>query len=315
MAGDDLDPEIRSFAAEMARAYARYPEFDQVPLSEARQIAEKVRLPWRQGGPVMHQSDEFHLPTPHGSVRVRIHRPNASPQLPALIYLHGGGWTIFSIDSHDRLMREYAARAQIAVVGVDYALSPEAKYPAALEQVLAIARLLAREPSRFGLKPGALALGGDSAGGNLALSAAIKLCASGEAIVRALLLLYGAFAQEISAEAARRYGGPGYMLTAAEMDQFWLNYLPANAAPPDLYATPLKAPLKGLPNTFVLAGTCDILSEQSIFLAQRLKDAGVETELRIYAGATHSFLEAVSCSRLADQALAESAAFLSAELA
>ena len=75
MAGDDLDPEICSFAAEMAHAYARYPAFDQVPPSEARQIAEKVRLPWRQGGPVMHQSEELHLPTPHGAVRVRIHRP------------------------------------------------------------------------------------------------------------------------------------------------------------------------------------------------------------------------------------------------
>ncbi len=315
MAGDDLDPEIRSFAAEMARAYARYPALDQVPLSEARQIAEKVRLPWRQGGPVMHRSDELHLPTPHGLVRVRIHRPNASARLPALVYLHGGGWTIFSIDSHDRLMREFAARAQIAVVGVDYALSPEVKYPVALDQVLAIARLLAHEPSRFGLVPGRLALGGDSAGGNLALAAALKLNAAGEAIVRALLLLYGAFSQEISAEATRRYGGPDYMLTATEMDQFWSNYLPDRGAPEDLYAAPLKARLEGLPSTLVLAGACDILSEQSVFLAQRLKDAGVKTELKIYAGATHSFLEAVSRARLADQALAESAAFLSAELA
>ena len=315
VAGDDLDPEIRSFAAEMARSYARYPALDQVPLSEARQIAEKVRLPWRQGGPVMHQSEDLHLPTPHGPVRVRIHRPNPSPQLPALIYLHGGGWTIFSIDSHDRLMREYAARAQIAVVGVDYALSPEAKYPVALEQVLAIARLLAREPSRFGLKPERLALGGDSAGGNLALSAALKLKASGESILHTLLLLYGVFTKEISAESARRYGGPDYMLTTAEMDQFWSNYLPANAVSDDPYATPLGAPLGGLPSTFLLAGACDILSEQSLFLAERLKAAGVKTELRIYAGATHSFLEAVSRSRLADQALAESAAFLSTELA
>ena len=315
MAGDDLDPEICSFAAEMAHAYARYPAFDQVPPSEARQIAEKVRLPWRQGGPVMHQSEELHLPTPHGAVRVRIHRPNPSPQLPALIYLHGGGWTIFSIDSHDRLMREYAARAQVAVVGVDYALSPEAKYPVALEQVLAIARLLAREPSRFGLRSEGLALGGDSAGGNLALSAALKLQASGETILHALLLLYGVFTREISAAATHRYGGPAYMLTAAEMEQFWSNYLPPDTLPEDPYLTPLGAPLGGLPSTFVLSGACDILSEQSVFLAERLKAAGVKTELRIYAGATHSFLEAVSRSRLADQALAESAAFLSTALA
>src|SRR5437870_13621625 len=97
-------------------------------------------------------------------VRIRCygHCPNAGER--ALIYLHGGGWTLFSLDTHDRVMREYAARAGMIVAGVDYALSPEAKYPVALEQVVAVARDLA---------PRSIAIGGDSAGANLALAACL----------------------------------------------------------------------------------------------------------------------------------------------
>lgn len=314
MSADDLDPQIRSFAVEMEKAYAQFPDFARIPLTEVRRIAEQVRAPWRRGGPAMAETREICLPTPHGDVRVRIYRPSTEPSPGALIYLHGGGWTIFSIDTHDRIMREYASRAKLAVIGVDYALSPEAKYPIALEQVLAITRLVARQPAQFGINPGPLAIGGDSAGANLALAAALTLHRTGEELLRGLLLLYGAFDQQISDGAAARYGGRGYMLTPEEMARFWANYLPQDYSPDDVLAQPLQAPLAGLPSAYVLAGACDILAEQSVRLAQKLRLAGVPSELKIYAGATHSFLEAISVSSLADQALADSARWLRTQL-
>ena len=314
VSADDLDPQIRRFAAEMARAYAGYPDLGSVTLAEARQIAEAVRAPWCSGGPAMAATDEYILPTPHGGVRVRVYRPSPARDIPALLYLHGGGWTIFSIDTHDRIMREFAARAGIAVAGIDYALSPEAKYPVALEQVTAIARHFAQQGAQYGIDPARLAIGGDSAGGNLALAAALKLRDVGDRVFSGLLLLYGVFDKRVSPEAAARFGGSDYMLTAEEMAQFWANYLPDALEPCDTFARPLFAPLAGLPPVLLMAGVCDILAEQSRALAARLRAADVPADLKLYPGATHSFLEAVSISDLADRALADGALWLRSQL-
>ena len=138
--GADLDPEVRHFVATMSQAFADYPNFNNLSLPEMRRACEHIRAPWAAGGPVMEQRREHTVPTPAGEVRVRIHNPSARANKPAFIYMHGGGWTTFSIDTHDRLMREYAARADVAVIGVDYALSPEAKFPVAQRQVAAVVR-------------------------------------------------------------------------------------------------------------------------------------------------------------------------------
>lgn len=133
--GADLDPEVREFVTKMSAAFASYLDFNDLPPSEMRRACEQVRAPWAAGGSIMAQRIERTVPTPVGTVRVRIHNPSARANKPALIYLHGGGWTTFSIDTHDRLMREYAARANIVVIGVDYALSPEVKFPVAQQQI------------------------------------------------------------------------------------------------------------------------------------------------------------------------------------
>ncbi|TLY49807.1 MAG: alpha/beta hydrolase, partial [Gammaproteobacteria bacterium] len=119
----------------------------------------------------MHSTRELQVPFGASSVRIRVYDPGipgtAAPR-PALIYMHGGGWMIFSLDTHDRVMREYAARSGLMVIGVDYALAPEARFPTALEQVTAVTRwLLAGHGAALGVDPARIVLGGDSAGGNL----------------------------------------------------------------------------------------------------------------------------------------------------
>ena len=173
--GADLDPEIRRFVTKMGLAFSCYPDFNHLSPAEMRRVCEAVRAPWAAGGPVMTRRIDRIVSTPVGDVRVRVHNPSTRPGKPALIYMHGGGWKLFSIDTHDRLMREYAARADVVVVGVDYALSPEAKFPIAQEQVAHIAQWVRTHAAELEIDSNRIALGGDSAGGNLAITTALRL--------------------------------------------------------------------------------------------------------------------------------------------
>jgi len=303
---DVLDPDIRRFVTALNEGYGRYPNFDKLPLRERRAVAEQVRAPWRAGGPRMWRS----VDTPIAGRRGRIHIPFEAPALGAMLYLHGGGWTMFSIDTHDRLMREYAARAGIIVVGIDYSLSPEAKFPVALNEVVAATRWLQRAGATQGIDPERLAVGGDSAGANLALAAALELREEeGIPSLRGMLFNYGAFGPEPT-PSFKLYDGPRYMLTVEEMCYFWTNYTRGPADLQNPLAAPALADVRGLPAAYFCIAECDILSDGNRAMAERLAAAGVPTEEQVYEGATHSFLEAVSISALADRGLDAAARWL-----
>lgn len=313
---DDVDPEIRKFVDAMGAAYASHGPFERLTPPEQRKVCEQVRAPWRQGGPEMASTRELSVATHRGPVRVRIYDPKASASpKPVLIYLHGGGWTLFSIDTHDRVMREYAHRAGVVVVGVDYALAPEAPFPAALEQVVDVVRWLARGGAGAGIDPGRIAIGGDSAGGNLSVCSALVLREAGEGeLLKALLLIYGGFDNEPSPEADRRYGGPGYMLTPEERVIFWRNYVPDPKDMQNPLARPILADLRGLPPAMLVVGECDILIDHNRRMAERFEEAGVPVRLNVYAGATHSFIEAMSIADVARRALQDSSEWLAQAL-
>jgi acetyl esterase len=269
------------------------------------------RAPGARRGPQMAAITESMVPASNGTVRVRSYDPGPDGTKPALIYLHGGGWALFSLDTHDRVMREYASRAGVVVIGVDYALAPEARYPVALEQVVMVARYVAAHGEELGVDPHRIAIGGDSAGANLALATSLRLRDDGYAkLIRGMLLNYGVFARDSSAEAATGFGAPGNMLTADEMDAYWRNYLRDERDAKEPYACPLRADLRGLPRTLLVVPECDLLTEQSVRLAELLVASGVAAQLEMYRGATHSFLEAVSISALANRAFDHSARWL-----
>lgn len=309
--GADLDPEIRRFITAIGQGFGPYPNFNELPPAEMRRICEAIRAPWAAGGPVMARRFEHVVPTPAGQVRVRVHNPSARSAKPALIYMHGGGWTVFSIDSHDRLMREYAARAGIVVIGVDYALAPEAKFPIAQQQIAQVVRWAREHNTKLDIDGSRIALGGDSAGGNLAITTALRLRDEGEPnAVKALVLNYSVFDTHCSREALQRYGYAGYMLGAEEMIQFWNNYLgnPRDANNP--LACPIHADVRGLPPTFMVIPECDILTEQNWRMAEKLKSAAVDIHASFYKGASHSFLEAMSISDISNKALDDTARWL-----
>jgi acetyl esterase len=123
-------------------------------------VAERVRQPWREGGPIMAESVDLDM----AGIRLRLHRPVADEKLPVMLYIHGGGWVLFSIDTHDRMMREYAARAGIAVIGIDYSRAPESKLSVALEECSAAIDWIAAHTEAPDLDAGHILIGGDLGG-------------------------------------------------------------------------------------------------------------------------------------------------------
>ena len=312
-----LDPEIKRFIDEVVQTgRALRAERQQAvgrPLTwpEHREIAEQSRERWRQGGAVIAATRDAVIESTVGPLRLRIYDPAPGQDKPTLVYLHGGGWALFSLNTHDRLMREYAARSGMAVVGLDYALAPEAPYPAALHQVVALVQWLAQQGASLGLNGEALALGGDSAGGVLSMGAALRLRDAGEGgAVKAILSNYGGFSSDMSPTARQQYGTDADMLSGAEVSQFWDNYIGALKDRRDPYAAPVLAALHDLPPVFLVVGACDVFTEQNYLMAGRLLEAGNAIKIKVYHGAPHSFLEAVAISRVANEAIDDGAAWL-----
>ncbi|MCD9028209.1 alpha/beta hydrolase fold domain-containing protein [Luteimonas sp. BDR2-5] len=306
-----IDPEIAGFIDSVIAEGRRITAGRTLDWPTRREIVEQVRRPWRAGGPAMPRTEEILADTRHGPVRLRIHDPAPGTAKPTLGFLHGGGWAMFSLDTHDRVMRELAARAGVAVVGIDYALSPEVRYPVALEQVVDVVRWLQAHGAAHGLDGERLALGGDSAGGNLSTGAALKLRDLGEGgRVSAVLSYYAGFTPDCSPHSRRRYGTDEDMLTAAEVDTFWNYYIsgPNDRNDPCIHG--LLADVEDLPPYFIGIGECDVLAEQNLTMAGKLLAAGVPVDVKLYKGAPHSFIEAVSVSSIARQALEDGAAFL-----
>lgn len=308
---DGLDPEIRTFVKRMGELWRRHPPLSTVSPTEARQIAEAVREPWTRGGPVMARTTEHNVPFSGGSVRIRVLDPSDVTPKGALIYLHGGGWAFFSLDTHDRLMREYAARAGIAVVGVDYSLSPEARFPRAIEETVIVVHWLREHGLQLGIDAQHLAIGGDSAGAAMTIAACMILRDAGElAGVRAMLLNYGAFDAACDTSSYDRFGAGGYLWDPGEMAAFWHNYLRDERDAADPLACPLRAEVGGLPPAFFAVPECDVMYDENLQMAEKLRRCGVPAQTTIYPGTTHSFLEAVSCARISDRAFAEAARWL-----
>ncbi|MBB3224940.1 alpha/beta hydrolase fold domain-containing protein [Pseudoduganella umbonata] len=310
-----LDPDIMRFIDDVRERARTLTAGRALDWPERRIVALQSRLPWQQGGPSMASTVERLVDTVAGPVRLRFYDPgpvsHPGKERPALVYLHGGGWALFGLDTHDRVMREYAARSGMVVVGVDYALAPEARYPIALNQVVGVLHWLRRHGGEYGIDVDRLALGGDSAGGSLSMGAVLKLRDDGDGdAVKAVLSNYGGFSPDCSPVARQRYGTPDDMLTADEMDEFWNTYVGTVADRRDPYLATVLAPLRGLPPVFLVVAECDVLTEQNMLMAGCLLEAEVPVKVKVYPGAPHSFIEAMGVSKVASDAIDDGAAWL-----
>ncbi|MCQ9156620.1 alpha/beta hydrolase [Acidomonas methanolica] len=298
-----LDPGIRAFLDRIAEATRGLPAFESLTPSAARAQAEAVRRCLQTAPPYdMARIEEIILEDITPALRLRIYTPPGDAH-GVLAYLHGGGWTMFSLDTHDRLMRAYAAEAGMIVVGFDYVLTPEHVFPTALHQIVD-GILALRDAERFpAFAQLPLFAGGDSAGANLVVAAALCLRDAGKEILTGLMLTYGVFDSATDRPSYSLYGGPDYMLTANEMALFWSRYIPDPAMRSSPLASPLHASLAGLPRVSMTIAECDVLKDENLAFAQKLRSADINVEARVYSGTTHSFIEAFETVTVAKNAV------------
>ena len=306
---DPLSAEVRAVVDAMADAF---PDPARAPLTaEALRAASRagVGRPTRQL-PLVEDRVIRGDPARPGSapVPVRIYHPaGAVDGGPLLVFLHGGGWVLCDLDTHDGLCRELAARTGVAVVSVDYRRAPEHPFPAALLDTYTVLCWAAGESSR-------VALAGDSSGGNLAAAAALMSRDRGGPAIAAQLLLYPALDHLLDRPSATAYA-TGFFHTTAHMRWYWQQYLGPGGDGADPYASPGLAPdLSGLPPACLLLPECDPLRDEGHAYAARLAEAGVPVELSVAAGMFHGFLGLRGVLPEADLALAAASSWLRSAL-
>jgi acetyl esterase len=297
-------------------ALADVPGYDALTPEEARaQTGKQAALLTGPKLPLP-RVEELTIPGPAGEIPARLYGPAPSPSSGGLlVYYHGGGHVIGSLDTHDSACRFLATHAGVGVLAVDYRLAPEHPYPAAIDDSVAALAWASENAERLGFDPARIAVGGDSAGGNLAAAVAIA-AKLGDAPPPAFQLLIYPVCDYVEKRPSYATFASGFLLTAAEMDWFRDHYLPDRDAAHEWRASPLRAPdLTGLAPAYVLTAGFDPLRDEGEEYAAALAAAGVPTALRRHEGLLHSFVNQTALHRGAHDAMLEVAGALRLGLA
>ena len=289
-------------------AQSPLPPYHTVPAFVARRLYRETRAILTPPAPEV--SGLRVLVTPKPEVVLRAYRPAGAPKdelLPALVYYHGGGWVIGDIDTHDVLCRQLANAARCAVFSVDYRLAPEYPFPAAVQDSVTAAAYVAREAKALGVDAKRIAVGGDSAGGNLATVVALQARDAGGPALCFQLLIYPGTDQRCG-HASHERNGDGYLLTRHTIKFFQDAYLPRAEDRLDWRASPLLAKsLKGLPPAYVMTAGFDPLIDEGREYAERMKKEGVAVNYREYPDMIHGFILFGAVLDTANEAVTECA--------
>jgi acetyl esterase len=305
-------PVLEAPAAALAKATSTPPFLYQLSPAEGRKAVEAL-----QAGGLKPDADITDVVVgggPTGNIRLRIVKPpNARAPLPVILFIHGAGWVFGSPQTHDRLVRELAVGAHAAVVFPDYDLSPEARYPVALEQCWAAAQWVTSSGSDFGL--GArMAIAGDSVGGNMTAALTLLAKQRGGVEFAAQVLFYPVTDANFDTESYQQFE-KGYYLARDGMRWFFDQYTSDPEQRAEITVSPLRATaeqLSGLPPALVITGEADVLRDEGEAYADHLREAGVAVTAARYAGIVHDFvmLDALRNTRAADAAIAQAVSFL-----
>lgn len=301
-----LDPQVQALL-EMRASMGFRPVTELTP-AEARQQMAMLR-PQAEPEPVARVEDRK-IPGPAGEIPVRIYTPSGSGPFPVLVYFHGGGWVIGDLDSHDGVCRSLTNKVGCIVVSVDYRLAPEHKFPAAADDSYAATRWVAENAASFNGDPSRIAVGGDSAGGNLAAAVALMARDKGGPALSYQLLIYPVTDYSFSTPSYHE-NGEGYGLTKDSMVWFWNHYLSSPSDGDNPYASPLRAKnLSGLPPAMVITAEYDPLRDEGEAYGMRLQQAGVPTVCSRYDGMHHGFFSMAAMLDKGRQAMDDATAAL-----
>ncbi|MFF5362679.1 alpha/beta hydrolase [Streptomyces scabiei] len=285
-------PVLEPAAAAFAEATANPPFLFQLPPAEGRKAVDEVQ----SGEIAKPEIDEEWVTVPGGptgSVRARIVRPaGAEGVLPVVLYIHGAGWVFGNAHTHDRLVRELAVGANAAVVFPEYALSPEARYPVAIEQNYTVARWVVEQGASKDLDGTRLAVAGDSVGGNMTAALTLMAKQRGDVPLVQQVLFYPVTDASFDTASYHRFA-TGYFLRRDGMQWFWDQYTADEAERAQITASPLRAgveQLRDLPPALVITGEADVLRDEGEAYANKLREAGVAVTAVRFQGVIHDFV-------------------------
>lgn len=281
----NLDPQVANLIEALD---AGFPPVHTMTAAQARAAIRARFVPNQRPEPVSTVCDA-HVAVDGGSVDVRIYRPDAPGLLPVLVYAHGGGFVFCDLDSHDGLCRNLANLIPAVVVSVAYRLAPEHRWPTAAEDVYSVARWASDHAAELGADPHRLAVGGDSAGGNLAAATALMARDRGDLPVAAQLLLYPVIGTDFDTDSYRKFGA-GYYNPRPALQWYWDQYVPDHRDREHPYASPLCAVLGELPPAVVVIAGHDPLRDEGLAYTNALREAGVTVEQLQFDGGIHGFM-------------------------
>jgi acetyl esterase len=237
------------------------------------------------------QFEETIIDGPGGPLRIRVYTPHGAGPFPLLVFFHGSGFVLCSLDTHDGMCRNLCAGAECVVASVDYRLAPEDKFPAGIDDCLQATRWAAAHATELGVNPARVALAGDSAWANMAAVTALRVRDEGGPALCGQLLLYPVTDYHTPGTPSYDENAEGFGLTRDTMKWFWDHYLNDASEGAHPHASPLRAPeLSGLPPALVITAEYDPLRDEGEFYAEKLRTAGVATSLTRYDGVNHGFM-------------------------
>ena len=277
-----LDPQVKALLDQQAGTPK--PHQQSVPEARATMLA-RPRLP----GPTLAHEEDRRIPGPGGDTPIRVYRPITETG-GVLVYFHGGGWVLGNLDTHHNQCRNLAQAAGCVVVAVDYRVAPEHRFPAAAEDAYAAASWVAANAAELGVDAAKLAVGGESAGGNLAAAVCLMARDRGGPAIAQQWLAYPVLDHSFDTPSYLA-NNSGFGLERETMRWFWNHYLGQDQDGSNPYASPLRAAsLAGLPPAIVITCEYDVLRDEGGAYAERLRQAGVTVELMCVPGVNHAFL-------------------------
>jgi acetyl esterase len=297
-----VDPQVQAYLDQIA---ALMPPLSTMAPEVIRQaIAMQLEATAEEKEPVAKVEDRT-IPGLAGEIPVRIYTPEGSGPFPVLVFFHGGGWVICNLDTHDGSCRNLAKGAGCVVVSVDYRLAPEHKFPAAVEDCYAATKWVAEHAAEINGDPGRIAIGGDSAGGNLTAVVAQLARDQGGPRLVFQLMIYPA-TQFGAQTTSMKENSEGYFLTKADMDWFEGHYLNSKEDRLNPLASPMLAKdLSGLPPALIITAEYDPLRDEGEQYGQKLREAGVLVTISRYDGMIHGFFGMTGIIDKAHDAVAE----------